>query len=140
MIYFFDFDTNLAQFPDDSIAMLRIAVSDFEFAVRNCGGDDECSGFDAIRNDCVSCAAQGFDAFDLNCRCARSADACAHFVEQLCQVFYFRFARRVINCRLTVRESRRLLPVSGSGSPVTCKRHRPWSRWVMVPVRGLAMI
>ena len=48
LIYFFDFDANLAQFPDDSIAVLRIAVFDFEFALRYCGGDYECSGFDSI--------------------------------------------------------------------------------------------
>src|SRR5256885_14393864 len=97
LIYFFDFDADFAQFPDDSIAMLRIAVSDFEFAVRNCGGDDECSGLDTIRNDCVLRAAERPHSIDFNLWGSGATHTRAHFVEQLREIFHFWFARRVIN-------------------------------------------
>ena len=115
LIDFFDLNANFAQLADDAIAVFGIAVSDFQFAFRDCGRSDESSGFDSIGNDRVLRATETFDARNLNRRRARATHARAHFVEQFRKISYFRFARGIVNRGNSTSERRRHHQVFGAG-------------------------
>ena len=104
LIQLFDFNTDFTQLCDQCRRMFGPAVFDFQLALGNRRRHDECSGFDAIGNDCVLGAAKSFDPFDLNCGRARAANACAHLVQQLSKIGDLRLPGRVVKRCPAARE------------------------------------
>ena len=65
----------------------------------------KCAGFDAIRHNSVDGAFQAITALNAQDRGADAVDHDAHFDEAFRDVADFRFARRVLDHRLTLCES-----------------------------------
>ena len=95
--------------------MLRIAVFDFQITFGNCGGGNEGSRFNSIRNDRVLCATQGFDAVNLNGWRTGPTYARSHLVEQLREVAHFGFACSILNGGAAVSEGRCHHQILGPG-------------------------
>src|SRR5580700_5380206 len=85
--------------------MSGFAASDVEVSASECGGDDECGGFDAVRNDAVLGSVKFGNAFDANGRRACTFDAGAHFVEQVSEVGDFGLASAVLHDSFAVGQS-----------------------------------
>ena len=99
LIELLNLDADRTESGDNSITVFRITVPDFQLTFGDRSGHDERSGFNSIGNDRVLGAAERFDSFDLNRRCAGAAHARAHLVQQLRQIANLRLARRIVNRR-----------------------------------------
>ena len=85
----------LVQFGKDGGEVIRVAAFHGEFAAGHRRRDQECSGFNAVRNNGVLSAVQAADATDADFVRARAFDLGAHLVEQIRKVLHLGLARRV---------------------------------------------
>ena len=87
--------------------MIGACAAQRDLAVRRTGGDQKSRRFDAVRNHFMLRAVQFFHARDCNRRTARAGNVRAHRVQEICQIYNFRFARRAFNNRHAAGQRRR---------------------------------
>jgi len=112
---FFDGNASVTKPGDDRSEVLRFTVGEGEIAIGDGPGDEERTGFDAVGDDRVFCAAERPDAADGESGCGVAFDVRAHLAEQVDEVSDFRFAGCVFKNGFTVGERRRHQNIFGSG-------------------------
>src|SRR5512145_1613229 len=95
--------------------MFWSTISDLQLAARYRCRHDECTCFDPIRDDCMFCAPERLNAFDLNSGCPSATHTRPHPIQQLTKIGYLRFTRGIMKNRGPLSESCRHQQVFRAG-------------------------